>query len=278
MLGQFIIAFREAFEAALIISVILAYLIKTGRKELTSYVWIGVFVAVITSLSLGVLLWSFYGALSEINRVLFEALSAYIAVIILTFMIYWMTLKGKTIKREIEHRIELAITKGTIIGLVITSFIIVFREGIELVLFMTPFLISDTFGTVVGTVLGISVSFVFSYIVFIAGVKLNIEKIFFFTSILLVLIAGGLLGYGTHEFVEYLEIVGINLGWLAESAYNLNIPNDSLFHHKGIIGSIFAVMIGYTVNAEWIRVFLHVAYLLIMFPLLFFAKNKKKKP
>ena len=160
----------------------------------------------------------------------------------------------------------------------ITSFIIVFREGIELVLFMTPFLISDTFGTVVGTVLGISVSFVFSYIVFIAGVKLNIEKIFFFTSILLVLIAGGLLGYGTHEFVEYLEIVGVNLGWLTESAYNLNIPSDSLFHHKGIIGSIFAVMFGYTVNAEWIRVLLHVAYLLIMFPLLFFAKNKKKKP
>lgn len=275
MFGQFIIAFREAFEAALIISIIITYLIRTGREKLSRYVWISVLIAIVLSLVLSLIIWSVYGILSEINKILFEALSAYLAVIILSFMIYWMAIKGKTIKHDIEIKIESAMTSGTIISLMFASFIIVFREGVELVLFMMPFIISDAIGTIIGVVLGITMAIVFSYTIFVTGMSIDVTKLFSFTSILLIFIAGGLLGYGTHELIEYFELIGVNLDWLAESAYNLNISPDSPFHHKNIIGSIFAVMFGYTVNAEWARLIANTAYLLITVPLLIFILRKK---
>lgn len=55
-------------------------------------------------------------------------------------------------------------------------------------------------------------------------------------------------------------------GWLAEPAYVLDIPAENPLHHKNIIGSIFAVMFGYTITAEWVRVIVHLAYLAIALP------------
>ncbi len=69
--------------------------------------------------------------------------------------------------------------------------------------------------------------------------------------------------------------MGIELGWLGEPAYILDIPRESLFHHKGVVGSIFAVMFGYTVNAEWARVIVHLAYLIIMLPLVIYVYRKQ---
>jgi high-affinity iron transporter len=71
--------------------------------------------------------------------------------------------------------------------------------------------------------------------------------------------------------------MGIELGWLGESAYDLAIPSESLFHHKGLIGSIFAVMFGYTVKAEWVRVIVHVSYLAISLPFAVWVHRKIAK-
>lgn len=90
------------------------------------------------------------------------------------------------------------------------------------------------------------------------------------------LLAGGLDGYGVHELVEYSGKVGIELGWLREHAYVLDIPADSLFHRKGVMGSILAVMFGYTVNAEWARVIVHFAYLVIALPLVIWVYRKDR--
>jgi high-affinity iron transporter len=96
--------------------------------------------------------------------------------------------------------------------------------------------------------------------------KINLRKFFFISSVLLILIAGGLAGYGTHELLEYLEHAGLELGWLAEPAYDLGIPEGSPLHHKGFIGSVLAVMLGYAVKAEWARVIFHTLYLSVALP------------
>lgn len=83
---------------------------------------------------------------------------------------------------------------------------------------------------------------------------------------MLIFLAGGLAGYGVHELIEYYEQTGVNVGWLAEPAYVLNIPAENLLHHKNVIGSILAVMFGYTVSAEWARVIVHLSYLVIALP------------
>lgn len=276
LIGQFLLAFREALEAALIIAVILAYLARTKRNPLTRYAWYGVYLAVAASLVFGVSIWFVYGSLSGPTKALFEGVAAIIAVFVLSSMIYWMASKGKELRTEVEKRLEAITTRGATLALTSFSFIVVFREGLETVLFLTPFLLDDAISTLIGAFLGIVASLALAYIVFVVGMKINIRKFFYFTSILLVLLAGGLAGYGVHELVEYSGKVGIELGWLGEHAYVLDIPGDSPFHHKGVMGSILAVMFGYTVNAEWARVIVHFAYLVIALPLVIWVYRKDR--
>lgn len=274
MLGQYLVTFREAFEAALITAIILSYLARSSRHSLSRYVWYGVASSVAASLTLGMLVWFVYGILPETLKLLFEALTAFVAVLVLSSMIYWMAIKGRNIREEVEKRVETAASRSARISLSSLSFIVVFREGFETVLFLTPFLLVDTMTTLVGMFLGISTAVLLAYSIFIVGMKINLKRFFYFTSIMLILLAGGLAGYGTHELIEYYEEAGFEVGWLGEPAYTLNISVDSPFHHKGVVGSIFAVMFGYTISAEWARVIVHLAYLMIALPLVFWIYKK----
>jgi len=277
MIGQFLLAFREALEAALITAIILAYLKRTGKNPLSKYVWYGAYVAVATSVVIGVLIWLLYGSLTGPTKALFEGVAALFAVSVLSSMIYWMATKGKKLRSELERRVKDITTRGATLALTSFSFIVIFREGFETVLFLTPFLLKDAAGTLAGASLGTGASLALAYVIFAFGMKINIRKFFYFTSLLLILLAGGLVGYGVHELAEYAEQTEINLGWLGEPAYVLNIPEDNPLHHKGVIGSIFAVMFGYTVKAEWARVIVHFAYLAITLPLVILAYTGKDK-
>jgi high-affinity iron transporter len=274
MLGQYLIAFREGLEAALITAIILAYLMRTKREHLSRYVWYGVYSAIIVSLVLGAIIWLAYGNLSKPSKVLFEGVAALIAVAVLTSMIIWMSTKGKRIKKEVEDKVNQVVTKGVVIGLISLSLILVFREGLETVLFLTPFLVTDAMGTVLGGILGILGALIISYFIFKVGLKIDLQKFFYYSSILLILLAAGLAGYGTHELIEYGKLTGGDVGWIGSSAYSLDISSDSVLHHKGAIGSIFAVMFGYTVNAEWGRVLVHLGYLFVVLPVVIIAYKK----
>ena len=274
MIGQFLLAFREALEAALIIAIILAYLARTKRNPLIRYAWYGVYLAVAASFGFGAFIWFMYSGLSGPTKALFEGVAALFAVFVLSSMIYWMARKGKVLRKEVERRVKGIVTRGSTFALTSFSFIVVFREGLETVLFLSPFLLDDVAGTLIGAFLGVVASLVLAYIIFVVGMKINMRKFFYFTSIMLVLLAGGLTGYGVHELVEYSEDTGIELGWLGEYAYDLDISSESPFHHKGIIGSVFAVTLGYTVKAEWIRVVFHLAYLAIALPLIVWVYRK----
>lgn len=274
MIGQYLITFREVLEAALITSIVLAYLVRSGRSKLSRYVWYGVFFAVAASVVLGTIINAAYGGLPEALKPLFEGTAAFVAVAVLSFMIYWMATKGKELKAEVERRVESIATRGAAFGLFSFAFVAVFREGLETVLFLTPFLVDDAFGTVAGLLLGVVTAVVLAYAIFFAGMRISLRRFFYFTSILLVLLAAGLIGYGIHELIEYTGPAA--WGWLGQSAYSLNIPEGSLFHHKGAVGAIFAVMFGYTVRAEWARVIVHISYLAVVLPLVIWMYRKKQ--
>ncbi|MDH5483159.1 MAG: FTR1 family protein [Candidatus Bathyarchaeota archaeon] len=273
LIGQFLLAFREALEAALITAIILAYLKRTGRSLLSKYVWYGVYVAMGASVVIGIFVWLLYGSLTGSTKALFEGVAALFAVFVISSMIYWMASKGRELRNEVEQRVKDIVTRGATLALTSFSFIVTFREGLETVLFLTPFLVDDAASTFVGAFLGVVGSIILAYAMFVVGMRINMHKFFYFTSILLVLLAGGLVGYGVHELVEYTG--SASWGWLGQPAYNLNIPSDSAFHHKGVVGSVFAVMFGYTVNAEWARVLVHLAYLAIAIPLIVWVYRKK---
>jgi high-affinity iron transporter len=112
MLGQYLITFREVLEAALIVSIVAAYLSRTGRKPLQRYVWYGVASATAASIILGAGIWLVYGSLPKPVAALFEGFAGLIAVIVLSSMIYWMAVKGKELKVEVERRVEAIAASG----------------------------------------------------------------------------------------------------------------------------------------------------------------------
>ncbi len=277
MIGQTLITFRETLEAALIIGIILAYLIRTGRAQYARYVWYGVFLSIAASIVLGATIWFAYGAISDSAKVLFESAAAFTAVVVLTSMLFLMAKKSRTIKKEIEKRVKTIVTGGAIISLILFSFIIVFREGLETVLFLTPTLVTDATGTIAGVIVGSLAALALGYAIFIVGKNISIRKFFYFTSVLLILLAAGLVGYGVHEAIEYNQKTGgSNLGWFDDSAYDLGINENNIFHHKGAIGSVFAVMFGYSAKPEWGRVLFHLTYLIVALPLLIRVYSPEK--
>jgi len=274
MFGQYLITFREVLEAALIISIIVAYFIRTRKEQLIRYVWVGVLIAVAVSAIIAVVVGVIYGGLSSESAKLFEGVAALIAVAVLTSMILWMALRAKFLKQEINEKVSQTLKRGTVMGLVGFSFIVVFREGFETVLFLVPFGASDVGGTIVGASLGMITALALSYLIFTIGIKIDLGRFFYLSSILLILLAAGLLGYGIHELISYQAATGAETGWLGTYAFNMGIPDGSVFHHKGAVGSIFAVMVGYSVKMEWGRIIAHLSYLLIFLPLTIIAYRK----
>ncbi|WP_297071006.1 FTR1 family protein [Thermococcus sp.] len=255
--GAFLITFREALEAAIIVAIIIAYLRRTGRENQIRDVWLGTGLSVGLSVLLGIGILRLYGGLGE--KELFEGIASYLAVIVLTSMIYWMATKGKDIKAEIENKVSASIAPLALIGF---TFIVVFREGLETVLFLTPFMTRDLGGALLGLVAGLAGALVLAYLIYGVGMRINLRKFFYFSSIFLVFVAAGLAGYGTHELIEWAEEDGYSLGFLANTAYDLGIPSESIWHHNGAIGSVFAVLFGYSVSMEWGRAIVQFSYLL----------------
>ena len=264
---EFLITLREGFEAALLVSIIIAYLRRLNRQQLVKYVWYGVYAAVALSMVLGASTWLLYGALPEATKLLFEGVAAWLAVMVLSSVIVWMARKGSRIKAEIEQKVEAVTTKGAVLGLSAFAFTMVFREGLETTLFITPFLVRSPLTSSLGSFLGAVIAVSIAYIIFFLGMRLNIRKFFYFTSIVLILIASGLAGYGTHELIEYAEEVNIDLGWFSQTAYQLPITEENPLHDKNILGSILAVLIGYTTKAETGRILLQTLYLATAIPL-----------
>lgn len=267
VVAQYLLTFREVLEAALLAAIILAYLGQTGRLALKRYAWYGMVGAVGASAVLGVGIWLLYGNLTEAAKVLFEGVAALIAVAVLTFMISWMAMRARTMKDALRGRVEVALNYGAILGLFSVTFVLVFREGLETVLFLTPFLVQDTAATLLGAGLGLGAGVLLAYGIFAFGLRLDLRRFFYFTSVLLILLAGGLLGYGVHELLEYGAMQGLSFGWWGQAAYALPFSSESLLHHEGAVGAIFAVLFGYSTSPEWGRVVAHAAYLAGALPL-----------
>ncbi len=260
MIASFVITFREALEAALIVSIILAYLGKVGRKDLKKYLYLGTGLAIFTSLILGAIVLTVYGGLPTRFEKVFEGAASVTATVVLTYMIFWMAKNSQKIRSELQVKIDVAITSGYIFGITSLAFVAVFREGLETVLFLTTLVATDPFGTLMGAMLGISTVLALSFLMMRGVYRMNIQKFFKYTSVILVVFAAGLLGYGVHEFIEADLLPPI-----VENVWNINPPDvNHPLHEKGAIGSILKALVGYDGNPELLRVIVYVGYWLLV--------------
>lgn len=276
MIASFLITFREALEAALIISIIIVYLKKINRSDLNKYLYLGTGFAILISVILGWGVSAFYGNLSKDAERIFEGTASISATVVLTYMIFWMSNNASKIKGELQEKVDTAVTTGYVFGITTLAFVSVFREGLETVLFLTALAVTDPLGTLGGTVLGIGTVLVLALLMMKSIYRMNLQKFFKYTSVTLMIFAAGLLGYGVHEFIEADLLPPI-----IEHVWDINpVDPTHLFHENGAIGSILKALIGYDGNPELLRVIVYVGYWLVigLYLLRTYAPNYLKLP
>jgi len=143
LIPSFLITFREALEAALIVTIMVTYLRKMGNQALVRYAYLGAGGAILLSVLLGGVIQTVYGGLDKVAGEIFEGIASLSAVAVLTYMILWMSEHAKDIRGELESKLNAAISRGEVIGIISLTFVAVFREGLETVLFLSTSLIQE---------------------------------------------------------------------------------------------------------------------------------------
>jgi high-affinity iron transporter len=254
MLATFFLMLREGLEAALIVGIIAAYLVRIGRRDALAKVALGVTAAIVLSVGIGVAVTLTIERLPVVVQDGLEGLAALLAVGVLTWMLFWMRRQGRALKGELEHGVDLAISDGTTLALVGLAFVAVIREGVETVLFLIPILSFNGTGIdiVLGGVLGLVVAAGFGWAIFVAGVRVNLRRFFTVTGTVLIFVAAGLVAFAITEFGEAGLLTNTGV------AFDLN----AVLPDRGALGSVLHGLFGYRSAPTPLELFGYVAYLI----------------
>lgn len=222
MLSNYLIGLREGLEAALVVGILIAYLVKIGRRDSLVHVWIGVGAAVAISLGFGAALTFTSNSLSFRAQELFGGIMSIIAVGFVTWMVFWMRRTARFMKTELHARIDAALTMGTA-ALVATAFIAVAREGLETALFLwaNAQATGSDAQPLIGAVLGLATAVILGYLIYRRAVAIDLAKFFTWTGAALIVVAAGVLAYAIHDLWEAGVItIGTATAWDITSWYS----------------------------------------------------------
>jgi high-affinity iron transporter len=255
---------REGVEAALIVSIILAYLARTGNTRHFGRIWAGTAAAVALSVAIGVVLWVTIGGLTEPAEQIFEGLAMLLAAGVVTWMLFWMRRTAANMKGELQAGVDRALTEGSVLGLSALAFIAVIREGIETALFLLGQVTAaaeedaGAFSTLGGAVAGLAIAAALGYGFYRGARVINLQTFFRWTGVALIFIAAGLLSHAVHEFIE-AGLIGVGTA----TAFDISgvLPHDG---EGGIavLGQLLRALFGYTSTPEWLTLIAWLAYVL----------------
>jgi high-affinity iron transporter len=269
MISNFLIGLREGLEAALVVSILVAYLVRTSRNEKLVYVWAGVAGAIGLSLIFGAALsFTQFGLLStDREQEIFAGAMSFTAVIFVTWMIIWMRDTGSQIAQELQGKLEAAITGGSI-TIAVMAFVAVAREGLETALFFFTAVQASgsTIEPVIGFVGGIGSAVLLGYLLYRRAIKVNLKKFFTITGYFLIFVAAGVLLYGIHEWQEAGLLPGEE--FLAFNVSNV-VSVDSL------LGSLARGIFNFRPETTWLEAAGWLGYVALAF---YLFVSRKPKP
>jgi high-affinity iron transporter len=201
--ASYLIGLREGLEMVLIVSVLVAYLVKTGRRQHLVPVWAGVGAAVALSIGFGwALSYVSTTVLGGPGQELFDAITSTIAVALVTWMVFWMRRTARKLSGELRGRLDGAIGLG--IGAVVgIAFLSVAREGLETtLLFFASAQGATSAAPLLGLGGGLATSVVLGVALYAGAIRINLSKFFMVSGALLVIVAAGIFKYAVHDFQE----------------------------------------------------------------------------
>jgi high-affinity iron transporter len=268
LLANFLIGLREGLEAALVVTILIAYLVKTDRRDKISSVWLGAGIAVVLSAGLGFALQFMKGSYleSEVGQDTFAGVTSIVAVALVTSMIFWMRNTGHKIGAETRSKMDKAIEVGTF-AVVSLAFIAVAREGLETAVFFFSAVQSagNTTDPLIGFGLGIAAAIGLACFIYQGAIRLNLSKFFNYTGFLLIFVAAGVLLYGVHE----LSDVGILPG-SGMTMYDIGAAVSLETWYGALLNGLF----NFRPAVTWIEALAWLAYVVVV--IYFFAKKPKQ--
>lgn len=253
MIPTFVITLREGVEAALIVGIIAAFLVKEGRRDALRQMWLGVAIAIALCIGVAVILEVVGQDLPQKQQEGLETVIGLIAVMAVTYMIVWMRRNARGIKATLEGEAASALAAGSTLALVGMAFLAVLREGLETSVFLLAAFQNSTDTTAAGSgaVLGLVAAVAIGLGLYRGGVRINLAKFFKITGAVLVFVAAGLLATAAHTgheagWINGLQGQAIDLSWLVQ-------PGT-------ISGSLLTGMLGLQPHPTVIEASLYVLY------------------
>lgn len=293
--SAFLITFREALEALLIVGIISTYIVRVGAVRWLKWVWVGAGLAVAASLVVAyvfqVILSGFSGLLSQTYLRFFVM---FLSAALLTHMAVWVAKQTKDLKWIVHSKIEKILSAGSIANMVVHSFLVVLREGVETVFFFAA-ISGGQIGTAItswGALAGLVTAMSVAYLFFKGSTRISLSLFFKITGMLIILIAAGLIsnGIGMMQDMGKMGSVYTTKGGQIGEVYNIvsimpEHPTDEEHYIRntekkplisGNAGVFFNAMFGYTHNPsveQFVAYWLY--YLVTFFILLWIGRTKK---
>lgn len=254
MFPSFLIGLREGLEAALIVAILVAYLVKTSNGHALSRLWMGVGAAIALSVALGLAMTFISEELSEQAAEAFAGITSLLAVGLITWMIFWMATNARHMKAHLHGEMDRALETSTV-AVAMVAFLAVVREGLETAIFLWAGIRSSGEATtaVIGALIGLTTAVALGFLMYRGAVRLNLTALFTWTGALLVIVAGGILRYAVHEFQE--------LGWLPGED-NIAFDLSSTFPADGVVATFARGLLSITPTMTWLEVVVWLAYVI----------------
>jgi len=268
--GNFLIGLREGLEACLVVSILIAYLVKTERRHDIKYIWVGVITAIVLVIAAFSIIHAVVGNLPFRTQELVGGTLSIFAALLVTWMLFWMRRTARTLKTELEGELSRAVALGPG-AIAAVAFLTVGREGLETAAILNGTAVAAQESSVrplIGAVSGIVVSIVLGYLIYRGAIRVNLAKFFTVTGALLILVAAGVLAYGIYDLQEagYLARLTFQVGPISDLGNQVfdisaTIPPDSWY------GTLLKGIVNFQPNPSWLQAIGWSTYLLIVLPL-----------
>ncbi|GIH48809.1 high-affinity iron transporter [Microbispora rosea] len=211
MFASYLIGLREGLEATLVVSILVAFLVKSGRRERLPMVWAGVGAAVLLSVGFGALLTFTAAHLATQQQEMFDAVTSLAATVFVTFMVFWMRTAARKMSGELREKMGAALELGST-AVVVVAFLSVAREGLETTLlwFAAVQGATSSASPLIGITLGLLTAVALGWGLYRSALRINLTKFFTWTGLLLILVAAGIFKYGVHDLQESGLVPGLS--------------------------------------------------------------------
>jgi len=169
-------------------------------------------------------------------------------------MIFWMRATARSIKGELEGRIDSALAMGPL-TLALVAFVAVGREGVETSMFtwVTGEAVADNASPYIGTVIGLTIAVILGISIYLGAVRINLGKFFTWTGAFLVVVAAGVLAYAIHDLQEAGILPGLN-----NTVFNIS----STLSLDSWLGTVLKGTFNYNPAPTWLEFVAWLAYLI----------------